>query len=148
MIAVEMMPETARILREHISRNRLPNVSLVERALSDVEDQEVIARVPRGQHGQASIATLIGEGGTEVRVKTITLAQILTDLDEVALMKMDLEGAEERALVGAGDSLKKVRALIFEDRGIDHLSSILKSKGFSVERLDGNNSLAVNAEYA
>lgn len=148
VIAVEMTPVTARILRDHLAMNHLQNVIVIEKALADTAGKQVIARVPEGLHGQASIASGIVEGGVEVRVETTTLADILVGIDYVALMKMDLEGAEELALTGAGDALKRVRAVIFEDWGETHLSDVFRAKGFTVERLDGCNSLAMNVEAA
>ena len=147
VIAVEMMPETARILKTHISINYLGNVTIVERALSDTAGKEVIACLPTGQYGQASIASGIIEGDAEVRVVTTTLSDVLADIEHVTLMKMDLEGAEELALRGAGDALDRVRAVIFEDWGESRLSEIFRNKGFSVERLDGNNCLALNIRH-
>lgn len=144
VIAVEMMPDTARILREHISKNHLSNVSVIDQALSNVAGQVVVARVPGGQHGQASIANGVAVGGTEVQVFTTTLSDILENVERVALMKMDLEGAEQLALEGAGDVLNRVQIVIFEDWGDASLSELFLSKGFAVARLDGNNCIARN----
>lgn len=148
VIAIEMMPETASILRGHLSMNGLCNVTVVEQALSDQSGKEVAARVPRGQHGQASIVSGIAEGSMEVRVRTTTLADVLSGIDQVALMKMDLEGAEELALSGAADALKRIEAIIFEDWGSKHLSDLFRARDFRVERLDGSNSLAVSQSSA
>jgi FkbM family methyltransferase len=144
VIAVEMMPETAAILRRHIAMNDLENASVVEQALADTTGKHVIARVPAGQNGQASIASGTLKDRIEVRVETTTVSEMLADIDEVDLMKMDLGGAEELALIGAGEVLTSVRAVIFEDWGGSRLSAIFRAKGFSVERLDGNNCLAKN----
>jgi FkbM family methyltransferase len=144
VIAVEMMPDTARILKAHISKNQLSNVSVIEQALSDVAGNVVVARVPGGQHGQASIANGVAMGGTEVEVVTTTLYDILVNVEHVALMKMDLEGVEHLAIEGAGDVLNRIREVIFEDWGDASLSDLFRSKGFAVERLDGNNCLARN----
>jgi FkbM family methyltransferase len=144
VIAVEMMPDTARILREHISKNHLSNVSVIEQALSNVAGQVVVASVPGGQHGQASIAKSVAVGGTEVKVVTTTLSDILGNVERVALMKMDLEGAEQLAIEGEGDVLTRIQTVIFEDWGGSSLSKLFRSKGFAVARLDGNNCIARN----
>lgn len=144
VIAVEMMPDTARILREHILKNQLSNVSVIEQALSNVTGQVVVARVPGGQHGQASISSGVTFSGNDVKVVTTTLSDVLGNVENVALMKMDLEGAEELALEGAGDVLNRIRIIIFEDWGDASLSELFSSKGFAVVRLDGNNCIARN----
>jgi len=142
VIAVEMMPDTARILRRHLAMNDLQNVVVVEKALADTTGTSIIARVPEGKFGQASITSGVGNDVMETHVRTVTLAEILDEIGEVTLTKMDLEGAEDIALVGAGDSLQRVRAVIFEDRGDAHVSAMFRARGFSVERLDGANCLA------
>jgi FkbM family methyltransferase len=144
VLAIEMMPETARILRKHVEMNRLTNVTVIERALSESVGSYVTARAPKGQHGQASIAAGISEDGAETRVETTTLKEILFEFHQVSLMKMDLEGAEKLALAGAAGILDKFRAVIFEDWGEARLSELFSSKDFEVERLDGNNCVAIN----
>ena len=144
VIAVEMMPDTAMVLRKHIEMNQLKNVDVVEQALSDKAAKVVVARAPKGRHGQASIAYEVMQGAREVSVTTTTLATVLVGVERIALMKMDLEGAEELALNGAGNALNRMQSVIFEDLGDARLGRIFNSRGFSVQRLDGNNCLAIN----
>lgn len=148
VMAVEMMPDTAMVLREHIAMNQLENVDVIVHALSDSAGKVVVARVPQGRHGQASIAYGVTQGASEVSVTTTTLAVILAGVERIALMKMDLEGAEELALNGAGNAIKRVQSVIFEDLGDARLGEIFSSRGFSVQRLDGNNCLAINLRPA
>ncbi len=148
VLAIEMMPDTAGRLRKHVAMNGLMNVKVIEGALSDKAGQGVTARIPVGKHGQASITSSVVGDGIEVSVLTTTLADVLAEVGEVALMKMDLEGAEVLALRGAGDSLGRVRAIVFEDWGGDALAGVLRANGFDVRRLDGNNSLATNRRLA
>ena len=55
VVAIEMMPDTARRLREHLELNGLGWVHVVEGALSDIGGQDVVAKVPPGLAGQATI---------------------------------------------------------------------------------------------
>lgn len=148
VIAIEMMPKTATVLREHIAMNLLKNVEVIAQALSSTAGQVVVARVPPGRHGQASIANGLVRGASEVSVTTTTLEIIFEGIKRIALIKMDLEGAEALALEGAGDALERVQAVIFEDLGDARLGEIFKLKKFSVQRLDGNNCLAINLTCA
>ncbi len=147
VIAIEMMPETTCILKQHVSINHLTNVVIIEQALADEAGKEIAVKIPEGQHGQASIMSSKAPGNAVVYVRTTTLAQVLSDIEEVALMKMDLEGAELLALEGAGDTLQRIRGIIYEDWGDERVGNVLRSEGFSVERLDGSNSLAINLRY-
>ena len=145
VVAIEMMPDTAARLREHIRMNALTNVDVIEFALSDRSGETISATVPEGRFGQASIAA--SHRSDEVRrvaVKTKTLDEILADVPErIALMKMDLEGAEAMALRGASASAPRIDGVIFEQLDDDDLvSGILESSGFKVARLDHANHLA------
>lgn len=142
--AIEMMPDTAAILREHIRINGATNVTVVEKALSDVAGQSVTARVAEGKSGQASISTAaVADGKREVKVLTTTLFDILADVKHVRLMKMDIEGAEEMALRGAGEALEQFDDIVFEALGGElKVGSIWRDRGFTLSSLDGRNFIA------
>lgn len=141
VIAIEMMPETAAILKGHLAENNCENVVVIEGALSSEPGLKVVATVSEGKFGQASITT--GSGERTVEVETTTLARVLSGTHRVRLLKMDLEGAELGALRGAEPILDCVEAIIFEHWGHSTIKHYLTERGFEVERLDGRNSLAI-----
>lgn len=142
VIAIEMMPDTAAILREHVRINGLTNVVVIEGALSDKAGERVVAHVDEGKYGQASIADV--RGGRTVDVVTATLEDILGDVPKASLMKMDLEGAEAAALRGAGGRLGSIEAIISEVLAEQETAqAVLSGHGFKVARLDGRNWMAV-----
>lgn len=144
VIAIEMMPDTAAILRRHVEINDAANVEIVEHALSDRDDREIEARVDAGKFGQASI--LRTEGSTIVRVRTATLDRLLEGVGPIRLMKMDLEGAEHAALMGATSVLGKIDAVLFEAlQGSDDVVPLLTRHGFTVTALSGRDHIAVRA---
>ena len=145
VIAVEMMPDTARRLRRHIALNGLTNVEVVENALAARAGLSVTASVPEGFFGQASIASeLQGKGRKVAQVQTTTIDHVTQSLPFVHLIKLDLEGAEEEALDGATQTLAKTNAIVFESwTGERGLSEILVNKGFSVSPVDARNFLAL-----
>jgi len=143
VVSIEMMPDTAAILRKHIRENGCGNVRVVEAALSDSSGKTVCATVEPGKYGSASIA--VKRDGPTVEVETSTLADVLADVPSVRLMKMDLEGAELAALHGLTPSIDKVEAVIFEDWGGDEVSQWFKEAGFAFTRLDRYNSFATRA---
>lgn len=149
VIAVEMMPDTASRLRHHVARNGAANVEIVEVALADRSGGSVTARVQVGKFGQASIARLHDEGAArELQVPTATLDDVVGDTGPIRLMKMDLEGAEERAVVGAVNALDRTHALIYEERSDapDAVAARLRDLGFALRQLDGGNWLAYRQE--
>lgn len=142
VVSIEMMPDTAARLKEHVALNALENVTLIERALSNVSGETVTATVPDGFSGQASIA--VRKTGRSIQVETDTLSNILAPYPKVRLMKLDVEGAEGVALEGARDVLDRIEAIVLENWGDDFdVSPMLADAGFCVQRLDGRNLLAV-----
>ena len=115
VISIEMMPETAARLRTHVRLNGLSNVAVEESALSDQTGRHVIARVPPGRWGQASIQRRQSDATFEVAtVGTATLDDVLEDVKGIRLLKMDLEGAELEAMRGGSNALARTEAVIFE----------------------------------
>ncbi|BBC73980.1 conserved hypothetical protein [Altererythrobacter sp. B11] len=143
VVAFEMMPDTAEILRTHLVDNNCDNAVVIEAALWSRSGDKVTAHVSDGKYGQASIST--GSGNRTTEVETIALSEALSEFDRIALIKMDLEGAELEALKGAEPLLDRVAAILFEDWGGSEVSAYLAARGFVVRRLDGKNSLAVRA---
>lgn len=140
VLACEMMPLTAAVLRAHVEMNAAGNVTVIEGALADVEGATLMASYPDGKFGQASIAR--GDQGSGVVVRTRTLDAILDQVPRVRIMKMDLEGAELGALRGLGPSISKVEAIVLENRDDSEVLRFLTDHGFDVSRIDGNNVLA------
>jgi FkbM family methyltransferase len=148
VLAVEMMPNTAIALRQNLTLNNINNTIVYENALSDQSGRQARARVVHGSFGQASIHFDLNKNKyEEIFVITATLEDILRDLPKIALMKMDLEGAEYQAIKGAGDELDKIKVVVFEQiESVEAASPIineLKSFGYEISSIDGRNKLAV-----
>lgn len=146
VFAFEMMPETAALLRTNVELNHLRQVEVIELALSDRSGQTVTAEYSQGVFGQASIAngSNVGNSVRRVDVLTTTLDTATMTIDWVAVMKMDLEGAECLALAGAQKMLTRIGAIIFESWSTDggEVAVLLKEIGFSISPIDGRNFLA------
>lgn len=148
VVSIEMMPDTARRLREHLAMAGADNVRVIEAALSDESGREVVAREPAGRFGQASIVRRdFGPGAhREIRVRTMTLDDATADLPRIDLMKVDIEGAEALAFAGGQAALARTRCVIFEDwggRGDGKAAALVKAAGFRLARLDGANMIGV-----
>jgi FkbM family methyltransferase len=137
VLAFEMMPDTAEILRRHVAANGTDCVTVLERALSDRSGDMVMATVEPGLHGQASIVADEKGGRNQIGVATTTLDESTAELDRIDLMKLDLEGAEYLALRGATATLARTACLVFESNNRDErIFAVLDAARFSVERLD------------
>lgn len=149
VLAIEMIPETAEILRTHCAINALPNVTVVEKALSDRAGDEVVAHLPLAHVGQATLLPETLHGGERIReiiVQTTTLDAVTTGFEQIDLLKIDLEGAEAVALAGAKQALARTRRVIFEarpgDEGVCVTVEALKAAGFAIRPIDRYNQLA------
>lgn len=146
VIAIEMIPKTAAILRKHVELNGCNNIFVVENALSSTNGMVVTATVPVGKYGQASISpSRTYAESEEITITTTTIDDICQEYTSVELMKMDLEGAEAQALEGARDTLSRTSALIFETAFPQ--SSVVCEKlladGFKMHALSNRDQLAV-----
>lgn len=144
VIAIEMMPETARSLRQTIALNDLGNVELVEMALSNAAGQSITIGMPDESHfGQASIIRNREGAGAAISVTTTTLDAVTAGVDRVHVMKMDLEGAELLALRGGARTLQITDAVLYEVSDEDaQIDRMFTDNGFQIRRIDGLNKLA------
>lgn len=144
VVAFEMMPDTADILRRHVTANGASTVRLVENALADKAGERIVASVEPGKHGQASIVTEDrGHERVRIEVLTTTLDDELTALERIDVLKMDLEGAEFLAMQGGQATLGRTRCVIFESNGEDpRIFDLLSGQGFASERLAGHDFIA------
>lgn len=145
VVAFEMMPDTAAILRRHVALNAGDRIEIVENALSDRNGATVTATVEPGKHGQASIiASASPDGRVAIEVATITLDTALDGAGQIDVLKMDLEGAEFLALKGAAEVLERTSCVVFENNNNDRrVFDLLESHGFTVELLAGHDFIAL-----
>lgn len=144
--AVEMVPLTLAQLRDHLALNAAGNVTVIDRALADRDDQSMRVHIPPGKFGQASI--LDGDSTTAAgEVLTITLDRALAGSGPIRLIKMDLEGAEFMALSGATQVLGRTHAVIYESNSRDpRIAALLEGMGFAVQPIGGHDYLAIRRE--
>jgi FkbM family methyltransferase len=143
LVPIEMIPRTAARLRANLARNGV-EADVVEAALAASSGRTVTAAIDPAKCGQATLVlahTL--DRPRMLAVVTRTLDEVLADVAEIALLKIDIEGAEIDALAGAVATLARTRAIIFEQ--LDDTGAIaaeIVRAGFAVKRLDRHNYLA------
>lgn len=125
-IAVEAAPETAGHLRRNIEANDIAGL---------VEVHEVLIGPEVGQGyfstGHGSMNRVIDEGGNGARRLPMTTLDRIMDGRCPVMIKMDIEGFEEKALAGAGgilsdDRLQAVCIELFSDA----VSELFRRHGF------------------
>jgi FkbM family methyltransferase len=147
-------PETAERCRQNVARNGLAdNVQLHQIALSNQLAQ--LAFYISSDSGNSSLS---GEGldvKERVTVQTRSGDDVLSDLTRLDLLKMDVEGAELKALYGLRGTLERFRPpVILEvfDELLTHqgasareVRSYMSELGYNETPLDDKTSLFVNS---
>jgi FkbM family methyltransferase len=135
VIAIEAQPETYEMLQSTRRLNGLSNVRTINKAVTDKPGQ---VRISSNAGVQCNF---IGDVGDLVQADT--LDNLLSDVPSIALLKMNIEGAERLAILGMDETVEKTAHLAiachdFVDpendwfRTLDKVSNFLAAKGFLV----------------
>ena len=115
VVSVEADPRACQVVRANIAENGLTQVVLVAAAASDRPGTLSLqaygqSNSDSGHFGVAASTSVI-EGGARFDVPARPLEELLRDagVDRVDVMKMDIEGAEAKALPGLGRYLTEGR---------------------------------------
>ena len=105
VISIEAHPRTFRCLSEMCKKNRLENVTLVQAAVVDQEQEVQLSN--SDEHEENGIVGV----DSGIRVAGMTLDYIFRSqgLSQVDLLKMNIEGAERLALSGMGEMARKTK---------------------------------------
>jgi len=150
ILSVEPFPNNAAKLTANVEQNRLTNCRILRYAVSSSRGTAVFGTSnTQSNPTDARIApTATADGSRFVQCETISLDELLASYvtGEVALLKMDIEGAEYDALYAASDAtLARIRRISLESEDIDNgrrntgsLNSFLRSKGFQTVEVTPN----------
>ena len=127
-------------LLENVVLNGLAQVEVVPSALSDRPGQASFRVFDIGGAGLNHLAPVDGEQGEveTVSVTTLDAALIPDDRRRLALIKLDLEGAEHAALLGAGETLRECRPDLLLEIEPAHLRRMGASAEAVVDLLKGH----------
>lgn len=137
VFALEPMPEMFELLAANMAQCPLRNITLLNVAASD----EVALRgmtVPKLESGQASypMAHLTDDGG-EVAVMCLPLDMLCLP-KRIALIKIDVEGHELRAIKGMKNLIARDHPDLIVEGPSDEVASYLQAFGYSFEHAVGS----------
>ena len=120
VIAIEPSARERDRLAANIARNQLTNIEIVEAALAERSGSAQLLLAEPLHAGQNTLGNFAyeavkGIGSQEVALTTFDELVSQTGLDRVDIVKLDLEGAEYRALSGARGLLRTLRPLILTE---------------------------------
>jgi FkbM family methyltransferase len=138
VISVEVDPRACQALRGNVARNALDFVSVFEMAASDAPGTLRMQEYETGANDSGNFGltrtTTVVEHGRQFEVEARPLDDLLDEagIDQVDLLKMDIEGAESRALAGLSRSLsrRRVHRVLLEVH-----PQHLRDQGSSAERV-------------
>jgi FkbM family methyltransferase len=140
IVAVEPNPTLAKLLRENIEANGWQGVEVVEAAIGTGQQGTSTFYIDREGEwlstGSLNAGAWNGQQATNViDVPVIPLADLLEQ--PVDLIKMDIEGVEEKVLLAAGDKIKMVKTMMIEyhprnDNRLVVMREFLIKQGFEV----------------
>lgn len=106
VICIEADPRAFRCLGKTVARAGLRNVTLIHRAVTDCEGEISLSQ------GSTTISnSILADGGAGITVRSTTLDSLLDEfgVEYVDYLKMNIEGAEVRALEGFTTGPRRVR---------------------------------------
>lgn len=127
LLGFEPAPETFKLLKENVKRNRLKDVRLENKAVSNEEGKM------KFYGDESKTSSLIKERGSRnnVEVDVVKLSRYIDQ--KVNFLKIDVEGVEDLVLedLAAGDKLKMIQQMVIEyhhhiAKDTDRLSKFLK----------------------
>jgi FkbM family methyltransferase len=113
VIACEAYAPTAGILKANLAANHCGNVRVIEAALGDRQGTLSLG-VPAGVSGGVTAADWASLRDRRVEVPATTLDDAASGADDVALLKIDVEGWEAHVLRGASRTLSRTARVLIE----------------------------------
>ncbi len=130
VIAFEPLPAMRRELEENVALNRIANCRVRAEAVSDRAGTARLFEGPAGNPGLSSLRAL-ADSGPALEVGTVTLDGALPADESVALVKIDVEGAELKVLRGMAGLVERRRP----DVVLEVTDRFLREMGDSAEAL-------------
>lgn len=109
VISIEALPAHIAAFKENIKLNGINNVSLIESAVGNSTGFVTLIRPRGGNLGSFTVGSVEGEEAYRVPLGRIDDLLKGQEINSIDLIKMDIEGSEYRALLGAAQTLTKYR---------------------------------------
>lgn len=134
VFSFEPLPENISYLKKHLELNKLKNVRVVEKAVSNE-----VSKMRFTATDNRSMSHISYEG--EIEIETTSLDDFIKDGNPLPdLIKMDIEGAEYDAFIGAKELLKRKKPIIFLATHSSELRAkclkLLTEHGYTISAID------------
>jgi FkbM family methyltransferase len=147
VIAIEPMPEHASAVLNSARYNGMTNVEVISVAAGDRLGHAILTLPRNTNYGMFTLGDVAGDVSFTVPVRRIDDIVAEREVKSVDFIKMDIEGSELNALIGAEQTLRNFHPTILIELDEAHLAacktssrevkSFLKSLGYREFLLDG-----------
>jgi FkbM family methyltransferase len=144
VISIEAVPHHAQSVRDSAALNDMKNVEVVSVAAADADGEATITLPTQANHGMYTLGKV---AGTESYCVPMRKIDDLVGATRIDFVKMDIEGSEYRALLGARRMLERDRPPILIELNENalqacgassyELKQLLSGLGYSGMLLDG-----------
>jgi|GEM_PF-548069 len=147
--AIEAEADNYGLLQRNIAANDASSVTPHHCAVSDAPGELELYLWKKSNRGKHSLVPF--EGARTVTVPSKTIAQIYAQRGHVgrtiSLLKIDIEGAEHQAFLGAGEVLKRCAVIVSEVSpkflkragvDLDEHVNVIRRRGFAMFVVDGD----------
>ena len=141
IIALEPHPDNAKLFRKNMFENQIEGVTLEEIALAEYEGEKEFFYDETEEKWYSTAGFVRGAWNkTQESKRIIVQTKTLDDYLEIYrpdLVKLDIEGAEEKVIVAAKDSLSKCPHYLIEFHpvegvGMERIIRVFEERGFRV----------------
>jgi FkbM family methyltransferase len=109
---IEPTPRLAELLRQTLDVNGFPGVTVVQKAASRTDGDQLRLVVPPHRSMNARLSDVAGPTDAVFNVETVTVDALTRNWPRVDLIKIDVEGAEEDVWQGMQRTIAQNRGLV------------------------------------
>ncbi|MDO9547941.1 MAG: FkbM family methyltransferase, partial [Candidatus Marinimicrobia bacterium] len=130
--AFEASRRNIRILKSNLKRNSIKNITVLHRAVHNTNNEMVEFYIDKKETCGGN-DSMYRKGGSVERVKTITIDSFYDDskIENAAVIKIDIEGNELKALQGARKTISRFKPMII----CEFNAGTAKRAGFALKEL-------------
>jgi FkbM family methyltransferase len=99
VVAIEPMPEMVERLRHNVDINGFNNVEIFATAVGEETGNAILHIHPKNRGQSSMLATFQSSAQVQVPVSSLRSIVMLAGLDHIDVLKIDIEGFEDRALL-------------------------------------------------
>ncbi len=137
VVAVEPQPEALRRLHHNVALNAFENVTTIEAAVGDEEGHSQLVISPEGILEWAALEPSPDPACPTIPVRVTTVDVLRGGLPAPTLIKLDVEGAEDRALVGMQEALRRDKPAVLCEihQSLARMRELFEAENYEVVRL-------------